>query len=37
VLFIDTLVLIFLMGGVRLSKRIHVAVHHLKGAKRVLL
>jgi FlaA1/EpsC-like NDP-sugar epimerase len=37
VLFIDTLVLIFLMGGVRLSRRIHFAVRHLKGSKRVLL
>jgi len=37
VLFIDTLVLIFLMGGVRLSRRVHVMVHHLKGAKKVLL
>jgi FlaA1/EpsC-like NDP-sugar epimerase len=37
VLFIDTLILIFLMGGVRLSRRIHLAVHHLKGAKKVLL
>ncbi len=37
VLFIDTLVLIFLMGGVRLSRRIHFAVRRLKGSKRVLL
>lgn len=37
VLIIDAMVLIFLMGGVRLSRRVKVAVHHLKGAKRVLL
>lgn len=37
VLFIDTLVLIFLMGGARLSRRVHFAVRHLKGSKRVLL
>jgi FlaA1/EpsC-like NDP-sugar epimerase len=37
VLFIDTLVLIFLMGGVRVSRRVHIAVRHLKGSKRVLL
>jgi FlaA1/EpsC-like NDP-sugar epimerase len=37
VLFIDALVLIFLMGGVRLSRRVHLMVHNLKGAKRVLL
>jgi len=37
ILVIDTLVLIFLMGGVRLSRRVRVMVHQLKGAKKVLL
>ena len=37
VLFIDTLVLIFLMSGVRLSRRVHGMVRNLKGAKRVLV
>ncbi|HME62971.1 MAG TPA: nucleoside-diphosphate sugar epimerase/dehydratase, partial [Candidatus Binatia bacterium] len=37
VLVIDTLVLIFLMGGVRLSRRVGVMAHQRKGAKRVLL
>lgn len=37
VLFIDTMVLIFMMGGLRLSRRLTVMVHHLKGARKVLL
>ena len=37
VLVIDAMALIFTMGGVRLSHRVNVMVHHLKGARRVLL
>jgi FlaA1/EpsC-like NDP-sugar epimerase len=37
VLIIDTLVLIFLMGGVRLSRRVHLMVHNLKGTKKILI
>jgi FlaA1/EpsC-like NDP-sugar epimerase len=37
VLVIDALVLIFLMGGVRLSRRVHFMMHHPKGAKKILI
>ena len=37
VLFIDAMVLIFLMGGVRLSRRIHFMMRHPKGAKKILI
>jgi hypothetical protein len=37
VLMIDAMVLIFLMGGVRLTRRVKLMVHHLQGSKRVLL
>ena len=37
VLFIDAMVLIFLMGGVRLTRRVKLMVRHLQGSKRVLL
>lgn len=35
--FIDTLVLIFLMGGVRLARRLYLKVRKFKGEKRVLI
>jgi len=37
VLVIDALVLIFLMSGVRLSRRVHFMMHHPKGAKKILI
>jgi len=37
VLVIDALVLIFLMGGVRLSHRVHFMMHHPKGARKILI
>lgn len=37
VLFIDAMVLIFLMGGVRLSRRLHFMMRHPKGAKKILI
>jgi len=37
VLIIDALVLIFLMGGVRLSWRVHRMMHNRNGAKKVLI
>ena len=37
IFIIDTLVLIFLVGGVRLSHRLHLMVRSLKGQKRVLI
>jgi FlaA1/EpsC-like NDP-sugar epimerase len=37
VLVIDMLVLVFLMGGLRLSRRLHLMVHNLKGAKKILI
>ena len=38
VFIVDTLILIFLMGGVRLSRRLHFVVHNLKkGDRKVLI
>jgi len=37
VLVIDALVLVFLMGGVRLSRRVHFMMRHPKGAKKILI
>jgi len=37
IFFIDTLVLIFLMGGVRLSRRLYLMVRKVNGEKKVLI
>jgi FlaA1/EpsC-like NDP-sugar epimerase len=37
IFIIDMLVLIFLMGGVRLSRRLFSVAHHFKGARKVLI
>ena len=37
VLVIDALLLVFLMGGVRLSRRVHFMMRHSKGAKKILI
>jgi FlaA1/EpsC-like NDP-sugar epimerase len=37
IFIIDTLLLIFLMGGVRLSRRLRSMTHHFKGGRKVLI
>ena len=37
IFIVDSLLLIFLMGGIRLSRRLHLMVRRLKGEKKVLI